>query len=100
MNGLIKLTRLNGKGIYVNPLMISLFGESDEELTKLVGCASAPGATVIFIAGMMFQVRETEQEIIRASARLIDKMVKKQQDSVIALRNRLNPEEDWKSGEE
>jgi uncharacterized protein YlzI (FlbEa/FlbD family) len=101
MNGWIKLTLTNGKKVHINPIQITMFGEATDELTALAGVKPYPHCTAIFIAGMMLQVTESENEIVRASVLLLDKQLKKQQDNVIQLRERLNDhdKESWQSEE-
>lgn len=93
MNGWIKLTLYTGEKLYVNPLQISVFTKATPDITGLAGCSPHPGATSVFVAGMMFQVKESEREIAQISRALMDKLADRQQENVIRLRERLREDD-------
>ena len=94
MNGWIRLTRVNGKKININPIQIIWFAESSEDMTAVYGCKPVEGATSLVIAGTLIQVQESEREIMEMAARLLDKVSKRQSDNMLALKKRLE-KEDW-----
>jgi hypothetical protein len=99
MNGWLRLTRINGKKINVNPLQMAWFAESSEDLLSCFNMEPAKGATALAIGALIVQVQEPERQIMDMYSRLTDKLIKKQQNSVLDLRKRLDREE-WQEEEE
>jgi hypothetical protein len=95
MNGPIRLSGVDGQKYFINPMMITLFTKSTQELcTILMGPGGknshVKGASIVIINSLPLQVMETEAEILEA----LQRYRRKSEDNMIRLRDRIN-REDW-----
>lgn len=97
MIGLLRLTPVKGKPINFNPTHITLFGETTPFLVKSINVDADvyEGTTTIVVGSMFYQVKESEDEIVKAITRL-----RKKQEFLLKEFRKEIDREDWQSDNE